>query len=105
LRSALARLGRGCFAGAADVAGLDNAQVREIHLQEREQLALFGGPVEAIKLVRSPRNEYDQKLEIWLLPQLGYLPARIRQSSMGAPEHDYVDLVLRTPLGPVEPKG
>lgn len=62
------------------VAGLDNAQVWEIQLQEREEIALVGGPVEAIKLVRSPRNEYDQKLEIWLLPQLGHLPARIRQS-------------------------
>lgn len=78
------------------VAGLDGAQVWEIQLQDREELTLAGGPVEALKLVRSPRSEYDQRLEIWLLPQMGYLPARIRQSSVLAPEQDYVDLVLRT---------
>ena len=28
--------------------------------------------------MRNPRQAYDQKVEVWLAPQLGYLPARIR---------------------------
>ena len=31
-----------------------------------------------LKLVRNPRQDYDQKVELWLAPSLGYLPARIR---------------------------
>ena len=44
----------------------------------RESLTLPGGILEGIKLVRNPRKPYDQRVEIWLAPALGYLPARIR---------------------------
>ncbi|MDD5029679.1 MAG: DUF3108 domain-containing protein [Rhodoferax sp.] len=43
-----------------------------------EPLALPGGNIEGIKLERLPRELYDQTVEVWLSPQLGYLPARIR---------------------------
>jgi len=43
-----------------------------------DALALPGGNVDGIKLERLPRELYDQKVEVWLSPQLGYLPARIR---------------------------
>lgn len=43
-----------------------------------EPLSLPGGDMQAIKLERLPREPYDQKVEVWLAPQLGYLPARIR---------------------------
>lgn len=43
-----------------------------------EPLALPGGNLQALKLERKPRELYDQKIEIWLSPQLKYLPARIR---------------------------
>lgn len=43
-----------------------------------EPLALPGGNIEGIKLERLPREPYDQKVEVWLAPQLDYLPARIR---------------------------
>ena len=43
-----------------------------------ETLELPGGTLQGIKLVRNPRQAYDQKVEVWLAPQLGYLPARIR---------------------------
>jgi hypothetical protein len=46
--------------------------------EESESLTLPGGEVQGIKLVRNPRKPYDQKVEVWLAPQLGYLPARIR---------------------------
>jgi len=41
-------------------------------------LALPGGNIDGLKLERLPREPYDQKVEVWLAPQLGYLPARIR---------------------------
>lgn len=46
--------------------------------ENTEALALPGGPLQGLKLVRNPRQPYDQKVEVWLAPELGYLPARIR---------------------------
>lgn len=43
-----------------------------------ETLMLPGGEQLALKLVRNPRQEFDQKVELWLAPALGYLPARLR---------------------------
>ncbi len=36
------------------------------------------GNIATLKLTRQPRQLYDQKMELWLAPALGYLPARIR---------------------------
>lgn len=47
-------------------------------VQAQETLTLPGGDMPALKLVRNPRQDYDQKVELWLAPALGYLPARIR---------------------------
>jgi hypothetical protein len=43
-----------------------------------ETLALPGGTIKALKLSRPPANEYSPRAEIWLAPELGYMPARIR---------------------------
>lgn len=43
-----------------------------------EALVLPGGTVQGLKLTRNPRQPYDQQVDIWLAPELGYLPARIR---------------------------
>jgi hypothetical protein len=43
-----------------------------------ETLTLPGGPMKALKLSRPPANEYAQRAEIWLAPDLGYMPVRIR---------------------------
>ncbi len=43
-----------------------------------ETLVLPGGTVQGLKLSRNPRQLYDQQIDIWLAPTLGYLPARIR---------------------------
>jgi hypothetical protein len=34
--------------------------------------------LDSLKLHRLPRNEYDQKIDMWLSPAHGYLPARLR---------------------------
>jgi hypothetical protein len=77
------------------VAGLDSAEIWEFNLQGISDINLPAANMQALKLTRQPRNEFDQRLEIWLSPQLGYLPIRIRQSSSTTPEQDFTDLVLR----------
>ncbi len=77
------------------VAGLDGAEVWEFGLEGISDINLPAANMQALKLSRKPRNEYDQRLEVWLSPQLGYLPVRIRQSSATSPDLDFTDLILR----------
>lgn len=58
---------------------------------EKELLALPLGEREALKLVRNPRREYDQTVELWLAPTLDYLPVRIRITE---PDGDFIDQKL-----------
>jgi len=53
-----------------------------------EALELPGGTVQGLKLTRNPRQPYDQQVDIWLAPALGYLPARIRITDANG---DYID--------------
>jgi hypothetical protein len=53
-----------------------------------EKLQLPGGTLDAVKITRAPRQTYDQQLDIWMAPKLGYLPARIRITEANG---DYVD--------------
>ncbi len=55
---------------------------------DMEVLDLPGGTQQGLKLIRQPRQTYDQKLEVWLAPGLAYLPARIRITEANG---DYVD--------------
>jgi hypothetical protein len=77
------------------VAGLDSAESWEFNVEGLSDISVPAANMQAFKLSRSPRSEFDQRLEIWLSPQLGYLPIRIRQSSATTPEQDFTDLVLR----------
>lgn len=60
------------------VAGPRSADLWRLTLQGDESLPLPGGVLNATKLIRSPQREYDQKLELWLAPSMGFLPVRIR---------------------------
>lgn len=53
-----------------------------------ETLKLPGGDQTALHLVRNPRYPQDQKVDVWLAPALGYLPARIRITE---PDGEFVD--------------
>lgn len=57
-------------------------------VEREEKLRLPGGELNTLKLVRNPRQEFDQKVELWLAPALGYLPARIRFTE---PNGEYID--------------
>lgn len=53
-----------------------------------ETLTLPGGEYATLKLLRNPRQEFDQKVELWLAPALRYLPVRIRITE---PNGDFID--------------
>ena len=60
-------------------------------IEEQETLDLPAGPTPAWKLLRLPRRDYDQKAELWLAPDLGYVPVRIRLTQANG---DFADLRL-----------
>lgn len=45
---------------------------------DTEKLALPGGEVQAVKLSRPATGAYDSSAEIWLAPDMAYMPVRIR---------------------------
>jgi len=57
-----------------------------------ETLDLPAGSTPALKLLRLPRKDYDQKAELWVAPGLGYLPVRIKLTQANG---DFADLLLR----------
>jgi hypothetical protein len=59
-------------------AGPRDAELWLFTVMQTEALKLPGGNVQGVKLERLPRKPYDQKIEVWLSPQLAYLPVRIR---------------------------
>ncbi len=61
-------------------------------VEATEQLSLPGGDMATLKLTRKPRREYDQKVEIWYAPSLGYLPVRNRITQANG---DFVDQQLK----------
>ena len=60
-------------------------------IEAEENLDLMGAPMAALKLTRKPRKEFDQKVEIWFAPSLGYLPVRSRITQHGG---DFIDQQL-----------
>jgi hypothetical protein len=53
-----------------------------------QTLQLPAGEVTTVKLVRPPRGEYDQRMEVWLAPGKAYVPVRLRLTQ---PNGDWVD--------------
>jgi hypothetical protein len=69
-------------------AGTREAEPWTFVVEGPEQLQLPGGRVPAIKLTRSPRKEFDLKVELWLAPGMDYVPVRLRLTQ---PNGDSVD--------------
>ncbi len=59
-------------------AGPRSAELWLWTVEPDESLDLPIGPLATRKLSRLPRRDYEQKIELWLAPSLGYLPARIK---------------------------
>jgi len=75
--------------------GPRDAEVWVFVVGEEEKLSLPAGEFTARKLTRDPRKAFDRKLELWLAPEYGYLPVRIRQTEANG---DFADAQLRKPL-------
>ena len=60
-------------------------------VEAEEQIKLPWGDLATLKLTRRPRREYDQKVEIWYTPSLGYLPVRNKITQFNG---DFVDQQL-----------
>lgn len=69
------------------------AEVWQFSVEKEEMLPLPYGNVMAVKLNRSPRREFDQRIEVWLAPELGYLPVRLRVTNANG---DWVDQALKS---------
>lgn len=77
--------------------GARTLDVWSFSVEGEETLHLSSGALNALKLQRLPRRDYDQKAELWLAPTLGYLPARIRITQANG---DFADLQLRSHAAP-----
>lgn len=73
------------------VVGAREASLWLLTVEGPETLILPIGEVPTLKLQRNPRQPYDQKVELWLAPLHGYLPARIRLTQSNG---DYLDQKL-----------
>ena len=71
--------------------GPRNADTWTFIVEAEEQMSLPAGEMATLKLTRKPRGEYDQKVEIWYAPALGYLPVRSKITQQNG---DYVDQQL-----------
>lgn len=54
------------------------ADVWQFTVEPEELLQLPGGATRALKLIRTPRKEFDVKVELWLAPGMDYAPVRLR---------------------------
>lgn len=55
-----------------------SAELWAFSVDKTETLKLPIGPLHTLKLSRVPLQQYDQTVEMWLSPQHGFLPARVR---------------------------
>ena len=62
-------------------------------VEPEEKLMLPFGEMATIKLMRQPRREFDQKVEVWYAPSLGYLPVRTKITQANG---DFIDQQLKT---------
>lgn len=84
------------------VAGTRDAEPWEINVVGLEQIDVDGEATEAWHLLRVPRpGSYDQKLEFWLAPALGWYPVRLRYTE---PNGDVLDMNM-TRLNVSNPSG
>eukprot|EP01034_Spumella_vulgaris_P000500 gene499-669_t len=73
------------------IAGVREADTWTFTVEGQEELQIRNRTRATIKLERTPRHENDQKVELWVAPDMDYLPVRVRLTQQGG---DFVDLLL-----------
>jgi hypothetical protein len=81
---------------AIQTVGPRDADLWIFKVEDDEHLKLPAGEFNARKLTRNPRKPYDDKVELWIAPELGYLPVRIKQTQANG---DFADFQLRDAQG------
>lgn len=79
-------------------AGPRDADTWTFVVDAEEKLQLPAGEFATLKLTRKPRREFDQKVEIWYAPSLGYLPVRNRITQQNG---DFIDQNLSEIIRPL----
>lgn len=80
---------------AIQTVGTRDADLWIFKIGEEELLHLPAGDFVARKLTRNPRKPYDDTVELWLAPALGYLPVRFKLTQANG---DFADMRLRERL-------
>lgn len=73
---------------SVQIVGPSDDDIWKFSVGDTEQLHLPIGDLDAAKLTRNPRREFDSKVEMWLAPSLGYLPIRIRLTQANGDQFD-----------------
>ncbi|RYX96786.1 MAG: DUF3108 domain-containing protein [Comamonadaceae bacterium] len=73
--------------------GPRSADMWTFQVEGDELLKLPYGELATVKVIRQPRRDYDQRVEIWYAPSLGFLPVRNRITQ---PNGDFVDQQLNS---------
>jgi Protein of unknown function (DUF3108) len=76
------------------VANTEEADTWLFVVNAAEKIQVPAGQTMALHLLRTPRKEFDSRLELWLAPNLGYLPVRILQTEANG---NTLELQLRSP--------
>ena len=71
-------------------AGVREADTWSFTVEGPQELQIRNRARATIKLERAPRHENDQKVELWVAPDMDYLPVRVRLTQQGG---DFVDLL------------
>jgi hypothetical protein len=77
---------------AVQTVGSRDADIWLFKVGPEETLALPMGEITARRLTRNARQPFDDTVELWLAPSLGYLPVRIKLTQ---PNGDFADMQLR----------
>ena len=72
--------------------GPKDAEVWVFNVEGEETIEVVAGEFKARKVSRAPRHDFDYELDLWLAPEIGYLPVRIQQKQTNG---DIVDMRLR----------
>lgn len=71
-------------------AGVRDADVWTFTVEGQQELQIRNRARATIKLERAPRHDNDEKLELWVAPDMDYLPVRVRLTQQ---QGDFVDLL------------
>lgn len=74
------------------VAGVRDLQNWEIKVLTQEEVETGAGKLMAWRVARiPPHGSYEQKLDIWLAPELGWYPVKLRHTDYNG---EYLDMIL-----------